>query len=230
MAEYTPHETAADSKPPDCPTATFFQDRSTTVEVQPGHRDAEGDVTSETTRKARISLAPAKRRQQLLDAARAIILQNNSVDLTVERITNAAKMAKGTFYLYFDSKDHLLGCLWDNYVNGLIDQAQRLIGDAMASGWAAAIDISVQQMVHYDMENAALHQVMLEQASRDALGLFDQSNQKILELLRVAVLQGVADGSFRVRNPEMRQVCCSTRETACWSVPMSAIILSTRTY
>lgn len=160
-------------------------------------------MTSETTRKARISLAPAERKQQLLDAAREIILQDDGTDLTVERVTNAAKMAKGTFYLYFDSKDHLLGCLWDNYVNGLIDQAQQLISDALASGWAAAIDISVEQMVHYDMGNAALHQVMLKQASRDALGLFDQANQKILELLRAAVMQGVADGEFHVRNPEM---------------------------
>jgi hypothetical protein len=56
----------------------------------------------------RETLSPAQREQQLLAVARDLLLSDDQGELTVEKVTTAAKVAKGTFYLYFDSKDHLL--------------------------------------------------------------------------------------------------------------------------
>ncbi len=45
-----------------------------------------------------------ERRQQLLDAARALFAERGYHETTVDDITRAADVAKGTFYLYFSEK------------------------------------------------------------------------------------------------------------------------------
>lgn len=45
-----------------------------------------------------------ERRQQLLDAARKLFAERGYHDTTVDDITRAADVAKGTFYLYFSEK------------------------------------------------------------------------------------------------------------------------------
>ena len=55
-----------------------------------------------------------RRRQRLIDAARQIIAQEGVAALTVTAVTEAADMAVGSFYTYFDSKDDLLeAAVWD---------------------------------------------------------------------------------------------------------------------
>jgi AcrR family transcriptional regulator len=55
-----------------------------------------------------------RRRQRLIDAARQIIAQDGVAALTVTAVTEAADMAVGSFYTYFDSKDDLLeAAVWD---------------------------------------------------------------------------------------------------------------------
>ena len=47
---------------------------------------------------------PGERRQQMLDAARKLFAERGYHDTTVDDITRAADVAKGTFYLYFSEK------------------------------------------------------------------------------------------------------------------------------
>ena len=52
-------------------------------------------------------VAPSKRqvtRQLLLDAARDLVLERGHDRLSIEEITNRARVSKGTFYNYFDTK------------------------------------------------------------------------------------------------------------------------------
>jgi AcrR family transcriptional regulator len=48
--------------------------------------------------------ASTERRQQLLDAARTLFAERGYHETTVDDITRAADVAKGTFYLYFSEK------------------------------------------------------------------------------------------------------------------------------
>jgi AcrR family transcriptional regulator len=53
---------------------------------------------------ARNGLTRDERRQSLLDAARVLFAEKGYHDTTVDDITRAANVAKGTFYLYFSEK------------------------------------------------------------------------------------------------------------------------------
>ncbi|MDD4850444.1 MAG: TetR/AcrR family transcriptional regulator [Gemmiger sp.] len=53
----------------------------------------------------------AEKRQALLDAAYALFLERGAAKTSVSDITTQAKVAKGTFYLYFQDKDAVLKAL-----------------------------------------------------------------------------------------------------------------------
>lgn len=55
-----------------------------------------------------------RRRQRLIDAARQIIVDEGVSALTISHVTDAADMAVGSFYTYFDNKEGLLeAAVWD---------------------------------------------------------------------------------------------------------------------
>ncbi|MBB5079364.1 TetR/AcrR family transcriptional regulator [Nonomuraea endophytica] len=71
-----------------------------------------------------------QRRAQLLDAAEALMLRAGVESLTVDDVTAAAGVAKGTFYLHFSSKDDLVGALRDRYVERFAARQIQIAGSA----------------------------------------------------------------------------------------------------
>src|SRR4026209_2777532 len=53
----------------------------------------------------------AEFRERLFRAALTLFAKKGFTETTVEDITNAADVGKGTFFNYFPSKDHILGSL-----------------------------------------------------------------------------------------------------------------------
>src|ERR1700738_3238919 len=69
-----------------------------------GHMGSSLTTTSPDRRQRRSSQI----RERLFRAALDLFAQHGFADTTVEDITNAADLGKGTFFNYFPSKDHLL--------------------------------------------------------------------------------------------------------------------------
>lgn len=65
---------------------------------------------------------PEIRRDQLLDAAETLFAARGYADTTVAHIAEAAGVAKGTFYLYFPSKEHCVVALKRRLAEGIIDR------------------------------------------------------------------------------------------------------------
>jgi AcrR family transcriptional regulator len=60
-----------------------------------------------------------RRREELLDAAATLFRDKGVAATTVSEITDLAGVAKGTFYLYFDSKDHVVAGLHERLIDGM---------------------------------------------------------------------------------------------------------------
>src|ERR1035441_10143564 len=58
---------------------------------------------------------PEERRDELMKAARRLFLEQGVGATTIEQITSRADVAKGTFYLYFSSKEQVLAALGGRY-------------------------------------------------------------------------------------------------------------------
>ncbi len=60
---------------------------------------------------------------QLLEAAFALFLEKGTEQTTIDQIVKRAGLAKGTFYLYFQDKQHLLQRLVQVYADALLEEA-----------------------------------------------------------------------------------------------------------
>ncbi|WP_233424851.1 TetR/AcrR family transcriptional regulator [Mycolicibacter heraklionensis] len=160
-------------------------------------------VAQQGSGRRRTTLPPAQRESQLLGVARDLLLADGPTELTVDKVTAAAQVAKGTFYLYFESKDHLLARLWADYLDAFLDTVQEQLAAARPSapGWPAVLDALIEQMIHYDMANAALHRAVFSQASGDGLRQLRQADAKVVTLLADAIAAAVAAGAAAVTDP-----------------------------
>jgi AcrR family transcriptional regulator len=67
---------------------------------------------------------PHTRRADLMDAAEDLFIRRGLDAVTVEDITNAAQVAKGTFYRYFISREALLLALRDRFIEQFCEMAR----------------------------------------------------------------------------------------------------------
>jgi AcrR family transcriptional regulator len=86
---------------------------------------------------------PEVRHDQLLDAAERLFADKGYAETTVSDIADAAGVAKGTFYLYFPSKEHCVIALKERLAQGLVDTFMHTLDKLLTdfSGTSGSIDI-----------------------------------------------------------------------------------------
>ena len=65
------------------------------------------------------------RRAQLLDAAAGVLVDKGASAMTVGEVAERAGLAKGTVYLYFETKEDLVAGLQARYTAALVEQRVR---------------------------------------------------------------------------------------------------------
>lgn len=146
----------------------------------------------------------ARRRQEILLAARAVFAQNGFRRATVDQVAERAEVAKGTIYLYFETKEAMLAELVLLALNELATQLQ-----------AASDGVSILQPAEKLRAMAGAY-LALAQRSPDyfrlltafdggdfATGLSPERREQIraessrvLELVHQAIADGMAMGIF----------------------------------
>ncbi len=117
------------------------------------------------------------RHQQLIDASIAVFSAKGVSATSVDDIVQAAGVAKGTFYLYFATKDDAVNAVAERMVEGVADRIEAIATDpdrspvdrllAFGAGIAAtgreAYEHDVIEVLHRP-ENRVLHDRMSERA------------------------------------------------------------------
>jgi len=99
------------------------------------------------------------RRDQILDAARAVLAEHGYERTTVSQIAQRAEVAQGTFYLYFPSKESLPAALAE-----IVCRAQGEATDRAAQ--AGDLDAAVQALVDDTFATAGAFRDVLLIANR----------------------------------------------------------------
>jgi AcrR family transcriptional regulator len=86
------------------------------------------------TRRARTLLPPDQRRQQLLEAATWVFARKGFRRASVSDIIARAGVARGTFYLYFDSKERVFLAIVENFHRHVTGAITAVSADVNASG------------------------------------------------------------------------------------------------
>ena len=135
---------------------------------------------------------PEVRREQLLDAAAAVMVEKGFTSMTVADVAERAGVAKGTVYLYFDTKEDLVTGLQARYATALVDLAHAL-NDGKGDE-SARLEAFLRATVDFHASERELHEVLFHQAGMrdgDALHALSREVQTFVE-------RGVESGAFEV--------------------------------
>lgn len=152
-----------------------------------------------------------QRRAEILQAALGLFSSKGFHETTMEEVAQAAEVAKGTIYLYFASKEHLLLALKKDFMQGLTDDVTAKVVDAVESleagkelDYRDIIDDILDTLVDYHTTHRAAVEVVVRQSPapdlvRDTLEL----EREYLGLITTAFRTGAEYGLVEIEDPEM---------------------------
>ena len=145
-----------------------------------------------------------ERRADILAAAAQIFREKGITETSIESITEKAGIAKGTFYLHFKSKDHVVARLWEVYLEGFVSIArERLDAATKDTEWPSLFADLLEQLVTHALDHAELHRTIYQTADAKALDLCREMNGKTMALISKVIVRGVHAGAFQCTTPEL---------------------------
>lgn len=157
----------------------------------------------ERRRPATATRRSARRREDLVDAAVEAFAARGVAGTSVDDIVRAAGVAKGTFYLYFETRDDVVTAVAERLVEAVgrsMDEALgatgrtaadrlRGIAGAMAQVGAAPHERDLIATIHRP-ENAAIHDRLTAAISA-----------RLVPAVAGAIADGIRDGEFAAQDP-----------------------------
>ncbi|HLO02701.1 MAG TPA: TetR/AcrR family transcriptional regulator [Symbiobacteriaceae bacterium] len=144
-----------------------------------------------------------QRRQELMDAARELFLQQGFEATSMSEIARRAEVAQGTFYLYFPSKQEVLTAimreLFEEIFAIFLTVAERPDLSALAKLRAAMVAV----IARMSQESRLVQAVYLRSNLSLPTQLLEEYNPRMLPALVSIIEQGIREGALRVRHPEI---------------------------
>lgn len=115
--------------------------------------------------KTRRRTKPAdERRADLMNAAKQLFLSQGIAATSVEQITARAHVAKGTFYLYFSSKEEVLAGLAERYGDELLGEIQPAVNAKGSDDWRGKLAAWATATVNSYLDSIQLHDILFHSA------------------------------------------------------------------
>jgi AcrR family transcriptional regulator len=140
-----------------------------------------------------------ERRAELMDAAMTLFIEKGVAPTTIEQITEGARVAKGTFYLHFNSKEDVLAALRERFVRELLQGIERSVAEQPADDWPGKLGAWARASIGGYFEALPLHDVVfheLKAHSRD-----EHSDNPLVEHLCALLDAGAAAGAWHAEDP-----------------------------
>ena len=142
--------------------------------------------------------ADPEKRRRILDAAIRTFGRRGFHEARIADIASDAKVAEGTVYLYFRNKEDLLGVVFDECMDDVLEKGRAVARSSApaAERLTALVDLHLQ-FIGSDRDLASVFQIELRRSAR----LVERfSRSKLVEHFRLlgdVLRDGVARGEFR---------------------------------
>lgn len=142
-----------------------------------------------------------KTKQKLFAAASKLFNQYDFREVTVDMIVEEAGVAKGTFYIYFESKDALIAAFISDYVRKA-DTDYRAVLDSfppdisssqMLLGLIAKIADTLTETIGYETMKT-VYQLLL--TDNIGIGAVKECNRELYQIFAVVLKRGMERGEF----------------------------------
>jgi AcrR family transcriptional regulator len=153
-------------------------------------------------------IVTAFRTREILAAARSLLEQRGPEAMTMEEIAAAAGVAKGTVYLYFQSKDHLIQALIARVGENLIQDVEACLQSPGTPPEKLIRMVSV--LLEYLNRERLLFPIYArellqgEQGSREGFRRrYQELEEQFVALVTRLFAEGIAAGHFIPANPRL---------------------------
>ena len=144
------------------------------------------------------------KRKRLLSSAYHLFTTKGINHTTIQDIVDAAKVAKGTFYLYFEDKYHIQEEL-------IIDKSKELFNAALEelrNHKIKKFDDQIIFIIDYVIDEIIKTPDILNFITKDlALGIYNDKITMLLDTeslgLKSMFLKGIKDNKIKLKNPEI---------------------------
>jgi len=139
-----------------------------------------------------------------MNAAQRLFLQQGVGATTIEQITEGAGVAKGTFYLYFSSKEDMLGSLGDRFGEEHLKKIKAAVAGKKGEDWRGKLTAWAAAGVASYLDSIELHDVLFygsRPAAREGL-----VNNIVIDHLAELLQGGVDGGAWVIDDPRSTAV------------------------
>jgi AcrR family transcriptional regulator len=143
-------------------------------------------------------------RNDILNAVEQLLARDRYGGLRVENVVRAAGVGKGTFYVYFDSKEAAVLATVDRIVESVCEEMTRIAGSAASAPERLTDMLLARILIRFDRVSlyqsslndllSAVRPALLERRRRH----FERES----EILALVLSAGVSGGEFRPGDPK----------------------------
>jgi AcrR family transcriptional regulator len=148
---------------------------------------------------ARKLVEPAERRADLLGAARNVFARKGFHAATVDDITRAAGVAKGTFYLYFAEKKEIYFAVIREFLQRIKDIG-RSVGESTGIDFVIRAEQAARQLMEIFLENRDMARLVYRESmgfDRDLDTMMREFYRDVAEVEAANIKRGIELGLFR---------------------------------
>jgi AcrR family transcriptional regulator len=95
-----------------------------------------------------------------MNAAERLFLKHGVGPTTIEQITSGAGVAKGTFYLYFSSKEDVLGALEDRFAQEHLRKIKAAVAQKRKEDWTGKLTAWAAAGVSSYLDGIRMHDIL----------------------------------------------------------------------
>ncbi len=151
--------------------------------------------------------AKLERRRQIIAAAKSVFADSGYHGASIHAIIERAQIARGTFYLYFESKAAVFDSILDQAMTDLRARLHRIeVDDPSAPPPQVALRDQVVSTFEYIVNDRALAMLLLSAGhtpDAEAAERLDQFFGEVRDLLRRALESGMELGLLRKCEPKL---------------------------
>ena len=119
---------------------------------------------------------------------------------SIDDIASAAEVAKGTFYLYFASKEVLLHELQERFVAAFLERLEVAMDRCGPDRWRPRLQAWIRTLIEGYLENVRLHDVIFHETHQQ-YDRHSMSHNPVIDQLTTLVSEGAKAGAWTSEEP-----------------------------
>ena len=149
------------------------------------------------------ALTDTSRRERLLNAAAEVFAERGVIDTTITDLTERAGIAKGSFYLEFETKEDCVAALQERYVDELLAKATGIFERIATEELWPLVHEFITTLIDFELSKSAMVSVLAFEAPVPGPSANVHAETRLHEIIAAGIRIGIARGDFEVTDADM---------------------------